>query len=126
MKLQILSDLHLEFGPCEVPDVGANVVILAGDIFTGTGGPSWARSAFPARRIVYVPGNDEYYGTTVDGEDARLGVECRRLSIDMLQMGALDPGGVRVDPDDVLFRPIDGMALHARARRWLEEDEGPQ
>jgi hypothetical protein len=117
-------------------------VILAGDVFTGTRGPAWARSTFPTRRIVYVPGNHEYYGTTVDGEDERLAAECRGLGTTLWTdlalfgdstIGAIlikdrmsDYRRIRVDPGDVLFRPIDGMALHARARGWLEDDEGPR
>lgn len=31
MKLLILSDLHIEFGTFRVPDVGVDVVVLAGD-----------------------------------------------------------------------------------------------
>jgi predicted phosphodiesterase len=32
MKLHILSDIHLEFQEFDPPDVGADVIILAGDI----------------------------------------------------------------------------------------------
>jgi hypothetical protein len=32
MKLQIVSDLHLEFGDIEIPNVGTDLLILSGDI----------------------------------------------------------------------------------------------
>ena len=32
MKLQIVSDLHLSLAPCFLPDAGADLLILAGDI----------------------------------------------------------------------------------------------
>ena len=35
MKLQILSDLHIEFAPYEIVDTDADVVMLAGDIHLG-------------------------------------------------------------------------------------------
>jgi len=38
MHLQILSDLHLEFGDCQRPRPLADVVVLAGDIHQGTAG----------------------------------------------------------------------------------------
>ena len=38
MKLHILSDLHLEFSDFKAPDVGANVIVLAGDISLHTRG----------------------------------------------------------------------------------------
>lgn len=65
MKILLLSDLHIEFAPF-VPDPAAveaaDVVILAGDISTGTQGIPWARKTFPGKRIIYVAGNHEFYG----------------------------------------------------------------
>nr|NQU94425.1 metallophosphoesterase [Bacteroidota bacterium] len=40
MKLQILSDIHLEFEPFEPPVTDVDIVILAGDTATGTKGIS--------------------------------------------------------------------------------------
>lgn len=34
MKIRILSDLHREFGPTEIPQSEADLIILAGDIAT--------------------------------------------------------------------------------------------
>lgn len=62
MKLYILSDLHLEFGPFVPPQVEVDVIILAGDIHTGTRGIEWAVQYFPDRPVLYVVGNHEYYG----------------------------------------------------------------
>ena len=46
MKLWVLSDLHLESSQWDVPTgVEADVVVLAGDIHTGTRGMVWARAA---------------------------------------------------------------------------------
>lgn len=38
MKLYILSDLHLEFGDFEVPQVDADAVVIAGDLHVGIRG----------------------------------------------------------------------------------------
>jgi len=61
MRIQVLSDLHNEFGTMDVADAGADVIVLAGDIDLGTRGYAWARDAFPERPVVYVAGNHEYY-----------------------------------------------------------------
>jgi predicted phosphodiesterase len=61
MKLHILNDLHIEFGDFEPPATDADVVVLAGDIGVGVEGLRWASERFPARPVIYVPGNHEFY-----------------------------------------------------------------
>ena len=61
MRIRILSDLHLEFGPFEPPPVEADVVVLAGDIHVRGIGVDWALAMFDCP-VVYVVGNHEYYG----------------------------------------------------------------
>jgi Icc-related predicted phosphoesterase len=62
MKLQILSDLHIEFEMFEPPPTTSDVVILAGDIHVGKKGVDWAKENFPSKPVIYVLGNHEYYG----------------------------------------------------------------
>ena len=67
MRLHILSDLHVEFWQgkdvLKIPKTGADFVILAGDIHTKNRGIGWIRSHFSAdTRVLYIPGNHEYYG----------------------------------------------------------------
>ena len=61
MRLHILCDLHLEFGPVEIPATNADVVILAGDTHVGTKGAAWALHQFPTTPVIYVMGNHEFY-----------------------------------------------------------------
>ncbi|HEY5604730.1 MAG TPA: metallophosphoesterase [Gammaproteobacteria bacterium] len=61
MKLHILSDIHLEFAPFQIPETGADVVILAGDIGVGRDGVAWANERRMDKPVIYVPGNHEYY-----------------------------------------------------------------
>jgi predicted phosphodiesterase len=56
-----MSDLHLEFSDYRPDPVDADVVVLAGDIDTGTSGLEWAARQFPDIPVVYVAGNHEYY-----------------------------------------------------------------
>lgn len=65
MRLRILSDLHREFGHVNLPEVPADVVVLAGDIDRGTKGVAWARQAFPGVPVLYVAGNHEHYGERI-------------------------------------------------------------
>jgi 3',5'-cyclic AMP phosphodiesterase CpdA len=65
MRIRILSDLHLEFYRDQpLPDIRDNVdcdvVVLAGDIHSGTKGIEWAARTFD-RPVIYVLGNHEYY-----------------------------------------------------------------
>ena len=61
MRIRVLSDLHREFGHVKLPEVAADVVVLAGDIDRGTKGIAWARQAFPDVPVLYVAGNHEHY-----------------------------------------------------------------
>lgn len=67
MRLHVISDLHLEFAPCEVPPVEADVTILAGDIAEGDDGVHWASRHLPHRPTLYVLGNHKPYNGTLAG-----------------------------------------------------------
>ncbi|MEH6387427.1 MAG: metallophosphoesterase [Pseudomonas profundi] len=60
-KINLLSDLHLEFESYHPADVKADIVVLAGDIGLKEKGVLWANDSFRCP-VVYVPGNHEYYG----------------------------------------------------------------
>jgi hypothetical protein len=55
MRIRVLSDLHREFGPVDLPDVAADVVMLGGDIGRGTKGVARARQKFPDVRCSTLP-----------------------------------------------------------------------
>ena len=56
MKIQVLSDLHIEFEKYEYHDIGADLVVLAGDIDVKGKGVDWAIHNIP-KPVIYVPGN---------------------------------------------------------------------
>lgn len=63
MRIQLLSDLHLEFTSWTPPQMDADVLVLAGDVHVGTQTAGWIRQhrdRLP-RHIVYVAGNHEFY-----------------------------------------------------------------
>jgi predicted phosphodiesterase len=61
MKLHILSDIHIEFAPFQIPETDADVIITAGDIGVGLEGVLWAKEQYKNKPVIYVPGNHEYY-----------------------------------------------------------------
>ena len=84
MRLQILSDLHLEteeFEPEPAPD--ADLLVLAGDIDAGHDGLD--RFADWPVPVVYVAGNHEFDGRDVDEAAAALRERCDRLGLRMLE-----------------------------------------
>ena len=63
MKIQYMSDLHLEFGDMPVPDVVGDVLVLAGDIHIGANAIPWIEQCSQKfEHVIYILGNHEYYG----------------------------------------------------------------
>lgn len=86
MKIKLLSDLHHEFQrkkKATEPEYfkydGEDVLILAGDIASGSTNTIGIIKKFRDNgfeNIVYVPGNHEYYGTTVPDFDNKMLAKC--------------------------------------------------
>lgn len=96
MRLHILSDLHVEVAPFAPPETGADAVVLAGDIHNGTEGLDWAVRAFPGKRIVYVPGNHEYYDGELGATARALVRHAARLGVTLLDNAEAVIDGVRM------------------------------
>jgi predicted phosphohydrolase len=61
MKIQVISDLHQEFGYTELSFAGADIVVFAGDVNLGVKGIEWILSTVKDVPVVYILGNHEYY-----------------------------------------------------------------
>ncbi|MFK7959728.1 MAG: metallophosphoesterase [Phycisphaerales bacterium] len=97
MKLHILSDLHLEHGQFSLLPAEADVLILAGDISTGTRGlDQFAHVRERYREVVYVAGNHEYYKHALPRLDGKLRRRAGELGIRFLQDESLVVGGIRI------------------------------
>jgi hypothetical protein len=98
MKLQLLSDLHLEtetFSP--EPAAGADCLVLAGDIDSTWAG--YERFAGWPAPVIVVAGNHEFDGRDVDTALAGLRELCARLGFTLLERQSLlftAAGGQRV------------------------------
>ena len=94
MKLHILSDVHVEFGPYDAPETDADVVVLAGDIHVGRNGFDWAREQFPNKPVLYVLGNHEYYGKALPKFADKLRELAEGTNVHILEQDSLTLDGV--------------------------------
>lgn len=107
MKIQLLSDLHLESHPHFRAGAapGAELLVLAGDIGSyqkgsRVHGDDFGLDAYSPRHgwptpVLYVPGNHEYDGLDFDETHARLRRTCERLGIEWLEREVRVIDGVR-------------------------------
>jgi predicted phosphodiesterase len=111
MKLQLLSDLHLEVDPHFVPQAapGADLLILAGDIGARPNAPlsrhgrnDWCLSRFSPKLgnwpvpVVYLPGNHEFDGQDFDECYGALREQAESLGMVWLEKETRVLGDVRL------------------------------
>ena len=96
LRIQILSDLHLNHRGWEAPIVQTDLVVLAGDISNGTAGLLWARQVFKDVPIVYVAGNQECYGWNVDELLPQMRALAHELDIHFLEWDVIYFKGLRI------------------------------
>lgn len=148
MRIHYFSDIHLEFGPLQLPEVAADVVVAAGDIGVGLQGMSWLAQF--DKPVIYVAGNHEFYkhdhvellprleqaalGTPVQFLENKVHVldGVRFLGCTLwTDLGAGDEDVSRLEDSVNDFHRIrfDGrpyrfehyLALHRRSRTWLAQ-----
>lgn len=107
MKLQLLSDLHLEAHPHWIaqPAPGADLLVLAGDIGSYQPGSLLTDTDFGLGQfsphngwptpVIFVPGNHEYDGMDFDEAHIRLRETCDRLGLIWLERESVVLSGVR-------------------------------
>lgn len=99
LRLQVMSDLHFDSAPCDMPRLvpGVDAVVVAGDTCTGAEKCfSYLRAAFPAPLpIVVVLGNREFHGRSVVGETRRARTIASDYGITLLDDRTVVLDGVR-------------------------------
>ena len=107
MKIQLLSDLHLEANPDFHPEPapGADLLVLAGDVGsyqTRRDGSTMDEPDWGLRRfadwpvpVLFVPGNHEYDALDVDQAHVDLRAACERLGLIWLERETRVMQGVR-------------------------------
>jgi len=93
IRLNILSDLHLSRAGLPLPDVQADIVILAGDISRPKEALAWA-SRF-TQPVLYVPGNHEFYGSSLGDTIAQLKHYAEGTSVRVLDNEEIVLEGIR-------------------------------
>ena len=135
MKIQLLSDLHLEVHPhfTALPAAGADVLVLAGDIGSYQYGsllqgqhfglerfsplPQWAGWPVP---VLFVPGNHEYDAQDWDQAHARLRSTCDALGIGWLEREVVHIGDVRF-VGTTLWSDSDALILNAQVQGLAQQ-----
>ncbi len=96
VKIQYISDIHLEVRPSKFKHIltpCADVLILAGDI----GHPfrrtyeqflNWCSLKF--KNVILIPGNHEYYGSSLKKGKKRLKRLCKKYNISLLDRDVLE------------------------------------
>lgn len=125
VKIQLLSDLHLEWLPHWVPPrlPEADVLVLAGDVGSYQEGSmlqtlprDWALSRFSPKHgwptpVLYVPGNHEYDNLEYESTHAALRECCEALGITWLHHETVVLDGVRF-VGSTLWSDFDALAEH--------------
>lgn len=95
MKIQIMSDLHLEFGPFNPPATAADLVILAGDVHVKQHAIKWAKAHFSCP-VVYVTGNHEHWGNSLGRTPRKLKEAAEGSNVHVLHNQSFEMPGLRV------------------------------
>ena len=125
MKLNILSDLHLGLGALDPPSGDADLVIIAGDVARPKDAMAWASRL--AKPVLYVAGNHEFYGGSIDGTLAELrrlsaGTGIRVLDDDEVVLGGVRFLGSTLWTDFMLFGDGERRAAAMREGRRFMRD----
>ena len=87
MRALIVSDLHLEFWKENSPmnlfksskEPKPDIVILAGDIHNSAKAVKWAAEMFAGIQVLYVMGNHEAYGGSIEYTEEEISLECKKF-----------------------------------------------
>ncbi len=124
MKIQTASDLHNEFEESVFEDMGADIVVLAGDIHLGTQGIDWIKKQKIKVPVVYVIGNHEYYNHTYPDLIDDIKKEAEGTNIHVLQNDVFSYEGVNF-LGATLWTDFDlfGDMLKAKGRAMMQMND---
>ena len=99
MKIRLVSDIHQEFyeDTSLYKTCNEDVLVLLGDLHTGAHQTQKTLRKFREKTqqtIIYIPGNHEYYRTTISDFDAAISLSTRDLGIHLLNPGMVRVGGI--------------------------------
>jgi len=88
MRLQVFSDLHLEFDRFKPAIKKPDAVVLAGDVDDGWEGLNWAKKYCRHCPVIYVLGNHEFYHRSIPDLTEALKSEARGSQVHVLENDA--------------------------------------
>lgn len=94
MKIQVLSDLHQEFGFSDISFNGTDLVIFAGDTNLGTKGIEWIKTKIKSIPVIYILGNHEYYKGSYPKTLHKIISAAEGTNIHVLENKALELNGI--------------------------------
>ncbi|GAB3762756.1 metallophosphoesterase family protein [Ramlibacter monticola] len=94
LTLHVVSDLHLSQAGMDLPATDADLVVLAGDIARPREAVAWAGAL--GKPVLYVPGNHEFYGGSLEGRIAELRALTEGTPVRLLHDDELVLDGVRI------------------------------
>lgn len=95
MKIQIISELHREFGSMDFSVGDIDVLVLAGDIDIGTKGIAWLKSLALSMPVIYILGNHEYYKGSYPRTLHKIKEDAKCSNIQVLENEYIDLGDIR-------------------------------
>lgn len=94
MKIQLLSDVHIEFDDFLYTPTDCDVVVFAGDLHVKGHGLQWLLDNIDDKPVIYVLGNHEYYGKAYPKHLVDLKRKCNATNIHILENESVEIGGV--------------------------------
>lgn len=97
MKIQVVSDLHLEFGDCQIDNAGADVLVLSGDIGIADSIKKYNTAygfyqeffehvAGEFKDVIYTMGNHEHYHGEIDTSYGQIQEAIRSMGINNIHL----------------------------------------
>jgi Icc-related predicted phosphoesterase len=95
MRVQVLSDLHLEFGGMDLDFTGVDLIVFAGDVNTGNKELLWIQEKIRVIPVLYVLGNHEYYRSSYPKLLNKLQQSSFGTNIHVLEKSSVNIEGIR-------------------------------
>ena len=95
MTIQIISDLHQEFGISDINFENADLIIFAGDTNLGTKGIEWIKKRIPNKPVIYILGNHEYYKGSYPKTLHKIIEATKASNITVLENNRIEIDGIR-------------------------------
>ncbi len=102
-KFDLVSDLHEDINNYypQAPNEGSSVLVVAGDLceyahLKATDYASLKEFKQLYERVIYVPGNHEYYGSLYQMVNDKVAENCDKIGVDFLNPGTVEIAGENI------------------------------